>query len=192
MYVWRAEAQKNGNIHFHIIINRFVHHRIIRDLWNSIQKKYGLLDDYFIKHGHYDANSTDVHSIKRIRNLGAYISKYMTKNDVASDDVVIVNNDSDFLSKSIYSIISHKRIILGRVWSCCYFLSELKGLVIDCYGPVWDESCILWEKFKCFDCDNFATVLFKNINEWKLYCPVLWEKFKDYLWSVWNKNFELL
>jgi len=30
-YFWRAEPQKNGNIHFHIICDRYIHWRSIRD-----------------------------------------------------------------------------------------------------------------------------------------------------------------
>ena len=26
-YIWKAEKQENGNIHFHILINKYIHHR---------------------------------------------------------------------------------------------------------------------------------------------------------------------
>ena len=39
-YLWRAEKQKNGNIHFHILIDRAISWRSIRTEWNSIQMRH--------------------------------------------------------------------------------------------------------------------------------------------------------
>ena len=112
-YVWRAEKQKNGSIHFHIIIDKFVHYNDIRNRWNRIVNKLGYVDRYrdamreFYKDGFkvrkdllknwnetaqrkvyhknlntgwHSPNSTDIHSIRKIFNLGKYFVKYMTKN----------------------------------------------------------------------------------------------------------------
>ncbi len=48
-YVWRAEAQKNGNIHFHILCNRWISWGDIRIKWNSLQLKEGYIADYKAK-----------------------------------------------------------------------------------------------------------------------------------------------
>ncbi len=45
-YVWRAEKQMNGNIHFHIVIDKFIDHRHLRITWNRIQNKLGYIDRY--------------------------------------------------------------------------------------------------------------------------------------------------
>jgi len=45
-YVWRAEKQKNGNIHFHIIVDKFIHWNTIRNRWNRIINKLGYVDQY--------------------------------------------------------------------------------------------------------------------------------------------------
>lgn len=45
-YIWKAEKQNNGNIHFHIIIDVFIHYRTIRDIWNRIQSNYGYIADF--------------------------------------------------------------------------------------------------------------------------------------------------
>jgi hypothetical protein len=80
-YLYCSEAQKNGNIHFHILINKPIHHKVIRDLWNSIQEKYGYIEDFYIKHGHRDPNSTDIHSLKKVNYIDRYIVKYFTKDE---------------------------------------------------------------------------------------------------------------
>ncbi len=47
-YIWKAEKQDNGNIHFHIITNQFVKWQVIRKIWNRIlnKKKFNYVDDF--------------------------------------------------------------------------------------------------------------------------------------------------
>lgn len=46
LYIWRAERQKNGNIHFHLLVNKFIDYQMIRDKWNQIQKKHGYIEKF--------------------------------------------------------------------------------------------------------------------------------------------------
>jgi hypothetical protein len=117
-YVWRAEKQKNGNIHFHIIINRIIKWQAIRKEWNRCIERLGYvteyqkrmkkltLDEYITlreakteqqirnakraylkgkKEDFTNPNSTDIHAIRKIKNLSAYVSKYMTKTEKEED-----------------------------------------------------------------------------------------------------------
>lgn len=93
-YVWRAERQKNGNLHFHLVTDRYIHYKRIRETWNRCLAPTGLIDAFQAKHGHRHPNSTDVHAVKHVRNLGAYIAKYMSKTE------------------------SKAQPIDGRVWDC--------------------------------------------------------------------------
>lgn len=45
-YIWKAEKQKNGNIHFHILIDIFISYVEIRQIWNRIQNKLGYVDRF--------------------------------------------------------------------------------------------------------------------------------------------------
>lgn len=78
-YVWRAETQANGRIHFHITTNTYIHWRSIRDKWNSIQQVHGYLDNYFDSFHSLDPNSTDVKAVKNEGKALRYIAKYMGK-----------------------------------------------------------------------------------------------------------------
>lgn len=117
-YVWRAEKQRNGNIHFHIIINRIIKWQAIRKEWNKCIERLGYvteyqkkmkkltLEQYIIlrraktekeiknakraylegkKENFTNPNSTDIHAIRKIKNLSAYVSKYMTKTEKDGD-----------------------------------------------------------------------------------------------------------
>ena len=61
-YLWRAESQANGNIHFHVVTDIFVPWRTLRTDWNRIQEKLGYISRYQEKTGKDDPNSTDVHN----------------------------------------------------------------------------------------------------------------------------------
>jgi hypothetical protein len=45
-YIWKAEPQENGNIHFHIVVDKYFDHAAIRPLWNSILDNYGYIEKY--------------------------------------------------------------------------------------------------------------------------------------------------
>lgn len=45
-YVWKAELQKNGNIHFHIITDRYIDYQALRRRWNRLLNKLGYVDRY--------------------------------------------------------------------------------------------------------------------------------------------------
>lgn len=183
MYVWRAETQRNGNIHFHIICDKWIHWKVIRDTWNGIQKKHGYLTHFYNCHGHYDVNSTDVHSVKRIRNLGAYLSKYMKKTQSEKNSLAA---DKMF---GVYSIQNHCRIIEGRRWGCCYFLSKLKNITFILSTSIESELAKLVQKFQIFEVPGcYCTIIKSTIQEWKVLAPLLWSKWLNYLSELYNDS----
>lgn len=86
-YVWRAERQLNGNIHFHIISDCYMHYEILRDSWNKRLNNLGYIDTFEKKHGHRTPNSTDVHAVNNIKDLAAYMVKYMTKGNNTAESL---------------------------------------------------------------------------------------------------------
>lgn len=78
-YVWRAERQKNGNLHFHFCTDVYIPFDRLRDSWNQRLQRFHFINDYHAKHNKWHPNSTDVHSVQNIRDLAAYMVKYMTK-----------------------------------------------------------------------------------------------------------------
>jgi len=98
-YVWKIERGKLGKLHIHLTTDTFIHYRKLRDSWNRLLMKSGYSDTYYSRTGHYDPNSTDVHSVKSIKNLAGYICKYMSKETELGADWT------------------------GRLWGCNYELS---------------------------------------------------------------------
>ena len=90
-YVWKAERQKNGNLHFHITTNCFISIKDLRNSWNFAQNRVGFLDLFENKFNHRNPNSTDIRIVRNTKDLGIYIAKYigkeLTKNDRISGKV---------------------------------------------------------------------------------------------------------
>jgi hypothetical protein len=100
-YVWKIEKHKDNRLHIHILTDTFIHHRNIRNSWNLILKRNGLLEYHNKKFNNYDPNSTDIHSIQKVKKVAAYMVKYMTKNGEVDN---------------LYN---------GRVWSCSNKISQV-------------------------------------------------------------------
>ncbi|GAH42212.1 unnamed protein product, partial [marine sediment metagenome] len=45
-YLWKAEKQKNGRIHFHIITDKFIPWNELRNVWNKHQQTLGYVTGY--------------------------------------------------------------------------------------------------------------------------------------------------
>jgi len=119
-YIWKAEKQENGNIHFHILTNQYIKYQEIRSVWNGIQNKKGFhyvdrysqnMQKYFRsgfrlfpnddrtrikqfsayeknkKINWVNPNSTDIHALYKVKNIGAYMSKYMSKSVTKTERV---------------------------------------------------------------------------------------------------------
>lgn len=78
-YIWKVELQGNGQVHYHITGDTVIHHRELRNIWNGLLDKNSMLCEFEQKYGHKDPNSTDIHNVQKVRNLEAYLVKYICK-----------------------------------------------------------------------------------------------------------------
>lgn len=176
-YLWRAESQKNGNIHFHIIFDKFVPWQWIKHIWNRIQNKLGYVDKFaknqhekfragffYDKHNRYKRtykqqlksykegisgnwykpNSTDVHSIKKIKNISSYLAKYCTKNDENLQKPEISNTENQYYKKTERF---STRQIEGNLWYLSTSLSRYKSAVEIIDNEISAEISTLHEHF---------------------------------------------
>lgn len=63
-YFWRAEAQENGNLHYHLLIDRYIPKRYLQISWNNCVDALGYLERYFYDTGSLTPPSTEVHRIR--------------------------------------------------------------------------------------------------------------------------------
>lgn len=93
-YVWRAEPQKLGNIHFHLVTDHFIPKTYANFIWNEIQKHYGYLDKYYKKKGHWRPPSVKIEKVRSVKDIQIYMRKYMTKN-IAPREKHLIRADID-------------------------------------------------------------------------------------------------
>lgn len=194
-YFWRAEPQKNGNIHFHVIMDSFIHWAEIRNLWNNVMDRHGYIQEFrksrlerfkkgFVvdpsirnhpnrkkqyaaacrtikqkggksisfekwdewkqkqaynegtKTNWSNPNSTDIHALRKIRNVGAYVTKYMTKTpEVELSEMMNLRQliakpelgmNVENLKAKLQKLESENRVIKGRIWGCSDSIRDLK------------------------------------------------------------------
>lgn len=148
-YVWKAELQENGNIHYHMITDKFIPWRKLRDIWNAAQNRLLYVDMF----EHDDPNSTDIHSLKKIKNVTAYVGKYMSKKIVPDKP------------ESVTSIVT--RPICGHVWGRSDGLANLQPFSLhnDLQLSEWFEMQINSVEHRQFEGENFCFTAFdKKIN----------------------------
>lgn len=94
-YVWKAEAQANGNIHFHIVTDKFIPWQNLTRVWvDSLTRHTSVMLRYYEKHSEEPRNCVDVDQVRDIEGVARYGAKYMEKTE------------------------KDKRGIRGKLWGC--------------------------------------------------------------------------
>lgn len=63
-YFWRAEAQENGRVHFHILTDRYISKEDLQVSWNKAVNRLGYVDRYYEKSGDACPPSTEIHRVR--------------------------------------------------------------------------------------------------------------------------------
>lgn len=109
-YFWRAEAQQNGNIHFHLIIDKFVDKHKVACIWDNHCYNGNQLAYAPVWHEKYHSASTRVEAIQGNDAVAGYVTKYVVKDDGG-------------------------RKIFGRIWGCS---DKLRNIA--CPAMVFDND----------------------------------------------------
>jgi len=226
-YIWKAEKQGNGSIHFHIIIDKYIFYAEVNKIWNKILDFHGYIAKYrenqeeLHKNGftykHYKndthtrskqlaaykkgiatawrnpTGTTDIHSLKNIKNAKAYLAKYISKNPDVENKVNVeieaykkkhsTNQLATETIEEITATVKKKLSINGNLWYISRSLSKLKGIKMFVNVDI-DEELQWFKKVsvgKIIDCD-FCTVLKISLTDiFKFKMPKLMEKVKNYV-----------
>lgn len=142
-YIWKAEPQANGNIHFHVFTDKFIHHKTLRKKWNASLAKHGLIQPYAAKHQAMDVidyvdeytsevSASPVKLAKRYYRGKATNWQQPNTSDVRA--MKDVNDVGAYVSEYMSKKHTGRREIKGRLWGCNYELSESRQCVF------WVES----------------------------------------------------
>jgi hypothetical protein len=200
-YVWKAERQQNGRIHFHIITDQYIHYESLKRTWNKIQDKLQYISNYHnsrlglaqfpqSKSDYYNVNSTDVHSVKKVRDLGRYLCKYFDK-DFSRNKFQVRSSNHFHKSTNIrctQTVSDGAKTFLkslnrvGRLWSCSENLSKADGVSESVNRQLSDE--LYWlrnrKEIEVFQSD-YCTIIkasYAQLQAYKL--PMCLQLFQDY------------
>lgn len=139
-YVWKAEKQENGNIHYHILSDMYYNYERLRERWNQLQYSLGFIQEFRKKHNHSNPNSIDIHYVHTSGDLVKYLMKYVSKNQ------------------------KYDQKIEGKVWdttklikSFKYYSTDLSYQDEEKIGKLIQEKCI-----NRFEQDYFSIYNFKD------------------------------
>lgn len=82
-YIWKAELQKNQNIHFHLILDRYVDYQALRRRWNRVLEKGGYVSKYREK---MSKLSSSQYYLMRLNNCKSHNEKYGTEYNITFKD----------------------------------------------------------------------------------------------------------
>jgi hypothetical protein len=137
-YFMRYEAQKNGNIHAHLLIDTYIPANDIQRIWNKKLDALGYIDEFEKKHNHRFPPSTHVEGFYDDVDRTNYLIKYAVKE----------NND---------------RKIEGRQYSMSHSLKEIDVFETIITNKISNivEQIINSETIKTYS-DEFFTVIFAD------------------------------
>lgn len=179
-YVARLEFQKNGNAHWHIIIDKYIHWGHIRRAWNGVLLKLGYIQKYQNKFINMSESDYMILRKPRGREQHAKAKKayeYGKKTFFSNPNTVDVErikshkqldkyvtkyvNKNNIPDKTVIRKIRKREEKQFRHWSCSYNLSKLQHLdtSFETYvaSEYWDNAV---KKFKHVITSDYFSILF--------------------------------
>jgi len=162
-YFWRAEKQKNGNIHFHCFADRFIQKEKITETWNRAQNLLGYIDRFEQKHGHRTPPSTQVQAVPDDGRAFDYVMKYESKDE-------------------------ENEPVEGRLWSCDYDLSKLKPFTVIPDNITWKFYNYVksTEKAYIYEGDYFTYIDSQQASYILKQFPELWQEYEKHYINQYN------
>lgn len=125
-YVWKSEAQERGTIHFHLIIDTYVDHWKIRNLWFKTLERNNCNGKF--KNPYQLSRLVHLSAVEDLDNLSDMLGAYM-EGEKEDDGMLIHKHDS---TKKV-------RKVEGRGWGCSDSL-KYKQLTFDDICPQWQSG----------------------------------------------------
>jgi hypothetical protein len=156
-YVWKAESQANGNIHFHVIVDQYIKRDTISETWNKCCEALQYVSEFEKKFKHRNPPSTQVSVVLDKKGLIGYINKYICKSD-------------------------SYRLIEGAVWKASKSVLSLQyfEFVGDSQIDMNLHNKVEEKKITRYDSDNYTIFDLRNENLEEIITPLNASKYDTY------------
>lgn len=145
-YIWKAELQKNGNIHFHLTLDKYIHFMQIRKYWNMALNTLGYVDDYAKRHQNLTLDQyiywqrqngqNDVSKVKKSYSYGVS-TNWRSPNTTDVKAIKNVKNFASYMAKYLVKPLGNNKStgifsdslasFTGRLWYCSTTVSKLSA-----------------------------------------------------------------
>jgi len=173
-YFWKAEPQESGNIHFHILLDRFVPKVDLDALWFAPMNRLGYIDRYAAAHGPGMPPMCNIKVCPNDTSLISYVMKYVSKAPQRIPSFRIIDGKRVKTSRHWLQKVDQDgskrwaewRPIQGRVWGMS---DKLRTIDQQSYQMTYRlEDFLLhldwYADVRRFDVD-YATVYFCNVKQ---------------------------
>ena len=190
-YIWRAERQASGGLHYHLITDRFIPWQQLRELWNNAQQHLGYVSRYRESrlqffNGSFRYDPRDRKGRTMAQQLKAYREGCKTDwNSPNSTDVhsirLITNVQAYF--KKYMTKEGQNSNIAGRLWGCSQRLSVIHGGRAAIYSKIDDDLGKLEadKVVKVYKSDYFTSIFVTPEYLQKIGCTEILSVFNEYL-----------
>lgn len=166
-YIWKAEVQKRGALHYHICTDRYVAKDWLNVQWKRHLQKLGFMSRFRAKFGHSNAPCAQVVAARNDADIGAYLGKYLSKKG------------------------DERRKVGCKLWDCSRNLKapEIRNVPICLQVREWIENLVRSERVQRIQCDQ--CVVLQSPVEWKPFdLPTpLREVYFEYLHQLKTDNY---
>jgi hypothetical protein len=205
-YVWRAEKQANGSIHFHIITDKFIPWNDLRNSWNKHQNKLGYIDRYrqnminFHKDG-FQLRRDLLSNWSKEKQIKAYQSgiknEWHNPNSTDVHSLRAVSNIKKYfvkyMTKDSQSADDRENKtgqysdLDGRLWGCSSRLTNIKGARADLDNQLTEELIKLKEDkdFNTFTSDYYAVSFIDITKLLSKGYTLIYQLFEQYIRERW-------
>jgi hypothetical protein len=211
-YVWRAEKQENGNIHFHLITDRFIPFYELRNRWNRIVNKLGYVDRYqenmreFYKNGFRKStnkNDKRPEALQYISYKKASTTNFSNPNSTDIHSTKKIRNIAKYITKYITKNDQPKPDDqpkpeerpqqTGRIWGCNHELSNIQGFRSEIDSELAEDLTKIVSSGKArIYTTAYFTVIYLN---WQMLKNIgsdyMFKYFSDFLFQKFNYSHQL-
>ena len=132
-YVWRAEKQKNGNIHYHVLTDTFANYSLFKRIWFIALRKLGYMEAYHDKFSKMSFSDYSKLPFNKNRTpqqvVGAYAHGVRNRWSEPPSAHVDYLNSMETVAKYVGKYVSksdpgNPNIVQGRTWGKSSSVSE--------------------------------------------------------------------
>lgn len=176
-YVWRAEPQSNGNIHFHVLLDRFIDKDKINVLWCKQLEKLGYISFY---QNRKDTTklppATQIISLKKVKNTVNYLLKYMTKPEKGKRPIIGQLWGASNLTKKLEYPKFYDTDKAYRSLELIIKNKEVKPVLVDEFFSVYSGNIEKIIKKRCYNVWRMIKEHYKRISKFTLELFKEWEE----------------